>query len=543
MELAAAGAESSLREGNLEAAGAHYRAALLEAWMLRGALAAADGKGTEAREAFREASLLLAAAVERDPRDLVARRRLAQAQVAAGDAEEAARTLEAGRAAAPDDLELLYALGAAYLRVGKAEAAAPLFAELARHRPLPQTHVLIGRTYRDAGQYARARAELEAALAQDPRARRAHYYLGMVTLAESGTARLDQAIAEFRAELALEPGDPLANLQLGMALAEERRCAEALGPLEAAAAATPPQGLTLYYLGRCQLALERPAEACSSLGAAADMARARKADPAIVRAILVQLGPALRGAGRKQEADAVFAELARLSARGAETERETMARYLADVPDPEAAGMPGVPLAEASRFAGLPAGERAALAARLTPVLARAYLNLGIMEVQGERFAEAALLLEKAAAVDADFPGVQRSLGVAYFNAKAFDKAAPTLRRALAEGAADADVRRMLVLALLNTDAFDEAAGLLRSDPRLVQDPALQLACGLALMRGGRPADAVEHLAAAARLAPGDGNVRYALGRAYQALGRTEEAEREFEVVRRLAGEGRPDPP
>ena len=54
-------------------------------------------------------------------------------------------------------------------------------------RPIPQTHVLIGRAYRDAGEYERARAELQRPLAQDPGVRRAHYYLGMVALADAKT--------------------------------------------------------------------------------------------------------------------------------------------------------------------------------------------------------------------------------------------------------------------------------------------------------------------------------------------------------------------
>ena len=52
--------------------------------------------------------------------------------------------------------------------------------------------------------------------------RRAHYYLGMVTLADARTGpdRLAQASAEFREELKLAPEDPLTNDQLGLALLE-----------------------------------------------------------------------------------------------------------------------------------------------------------------------------------------------------------------------------------------------------------------------------------------------------------------------------------
>ena len=58
----------------------------------------------------------------------------------------------------------------------------------------------------------------------------------------------------------------------------------------------------------------------------------------------------------------------------------------------------------------------------MSAALARAYLNLGVMQAQAERFARAAEMFEKAAAVDPDFPQVQSSLGVAYFNARQFDE-------------------------------------------------------------------------------------------------------------------------
>jgi Flp pilus assembly protein TadD len=44
----------------------------------------------------------------------------------------------------------------------------------------------------------------------------------------------------------------------------------------------------------------------------------------------------------------------------------------------------------------------------------------------------------------------------------------------------------------------------------------------------------VEHLEAAARLAPEDANAHYQLGRAYTKLGRSEDAQRQFELVRQI---------
>jgi Flp pilus assembly protein TadD len=57
---------------------------------------------------------------------------------------------------------------------------------------------------------------------------------------------------------------------------------------------------------------------------------------------------------------------------------------------------------------------------------------------------------------------------------------------------------------------------------------------GKILLANGSSADAVAHLEMAARLSPEDANIHYQLGQAYQRLGRTELATREFETFQKL---------
>src|SRR5258708_30498771 len=121
------------------------------------------------------ATEILTRLARKNPKDVQTRWLLAQALVAKGQPDQALRELEEARAIAPGDLELAFAQAGAYLGLKKPELAARLFALIVESRPLPQTHVLIGRTYRDFGDHERARAELRAALKQDPRVRRAHY--------------------------------------------------------------------------------------------------------------------------------------------------------------------------------------------------------------------------------------------------------------------------------------------------------------------------------------------------------------------------------
>jgi tetratricopeptide (TPR) repeat protein len=380
-----------------------------------------------------------------------------------------------------DGAEIAFALARAHLAAGRSAPAGRLFAAVARERPIPQTHVLIGRTWREHGQYAQARAALTEALRLDPQVRRAHLELGLLALAELGRGGIDQAVAEFKAETRLAPDDPVASLELGVALVQHERFAEALPLLEAIASSNPPQARTLAYLGRAQLGLDRPREAAVALQRALDAAVAQGANRPALLAIHLRLGQALQRLGRRDEAATHFAESQRLSQQGTDAEREQLARYLSSPADD--------PSADAA-IAGLRGSSLVAIERRLIAALARSYLNLGVLEAQRERFDAAADLLEKAASLDPDFPQVQSALGVALFNARRYDLAIAPLGRAVAAEPSNLGLKRMLAMTLLDAGEFARAAGLLRDDPGLHADPALLFAYGLALVKSDRAAEA-----------------------------------------------------
>src|SRR5262249_40148788 len=151
-----------------------------------------------------------------------------------------------------------------------------------------------------AGEYARARSALAAALRQDPKVRHAHYYLGMVAVLDQGVAGLPEAIREFRQELILVPADAVTRVRLGMALVEAQQPGEAV-PLLSAETSSP---LAQLYLGRALLALERPAEAADALKRAAQ--QTAPGDTKLGN-IEYQLGLALRALGDTAAAAEHFA--------------------------------------------------------------------------------------------------------------------------------------------------------------------------------------------------------------------------------------------
>jgi len=517
LDRAIARGEQSLRESDLAEAGRHYRQALFEGHWLLGSLDRLEDHLPEARAAFEAAcrviednararrslalvllqlgefpaaESLLRELLRQDPNDLASRQLLAQALVSSGRRAEAVQELEQARAVAPGDLELAFALARSYLALGAVDRAAPVFAEVLRARPIPQSHLLIGRSYRDFGSFDLARTQLRSALALDPQLRRAHYELGMTALKESGRAGMVEAIAHFNAELEHSPQDPQVNLELGVALVESQRHAEALGPLEIAARSQPADARTIGYLGRAQLGSGRADLAAPLLRRALELAGQQGANAPALRAIHLQLGEALRSLGQKDEAQGHFDAAQGLSAQGAEAERAQMARYLVGDGGAENATASLAPPVELSPLSELGPAEREGLRRRVGTALGRSYLNLGILEAQGQQFDAAAELLSQAAELDPELPRVQASLGIAYFNAKQYEKATTALARALEESPQEAGLRRLLALSWLNRGFHARAAELLKDDPELGTDPSLQFAYGMALVRSDRAAEA-----------------------------------------------------
>jgi tetratricopeptide (TPR) repeat protein len=555
LERTIAAAEESLRVDERQLAESRYRTALQQGWMIVGALEASDGRMAEARAAFERASAsavdnrapLLAVAIvslqlaEAEsairiltrmtisaPHDVEIRRTLAQALIAAGKPLEAVQELEAAHAAAAENVELTFALASGYLRIKKVDDGERLMASVAAARPIPETFVLIGRTYRDFGYYERARAELRRALKMNPRIPRAHYYLAGTALMEEGVARIDEAISEFRQELEIAPNDPMATSRLAMALVEARRYEEALPLLDRTAQRDSSSADLWLYLGRCQLGLQRAPAAVSSFRRALELSgpQQKPADAtreARLRTIYYQLGNALRQTGAASEADQAFAEAQRLSARRTDADREGLAQYMADARDSAAGPQPIV--IDTSEIAPLTAAQRKEVDARVRATLARAYLNLGVMQAQADRPVRAAELLAQAADVSPAFPQVQYSLGVAYFNSQQYSAAAAALDRALATDPANADARRMLALASLNAEDYSKAAELLRDDPARSSNPSLQYAYGLALVRSGQQDAAEKIFSALLADHPDVAELNVVLGQAYAAQGDFEQAQ------------------
>ncbi len=525
LERAIAGAEAALHDNELQIAESRYRAALLEGLLLLGSLSIEGDDLAAAKTAFDEAARvavetrrpltslalvrlelgetaaaldLLREIVVGSPADLEARRLLARALAASDRLDEAVHELEQSRALAPDDLEILFQLATAYLRQERPEAAEPLFAELTEKRPIPQAWILIGRVQRDFGYYDRAREALEKALELDPRVRRAHYYLGTIDLLDQGRGMLEEAMANFEAELVLAPEDPMSNLYLGIGLVESRRHEEALPRLETASRLGASQRDAFQFLGRSYLALGRPREAVGALRKALELAGASAVETpegvyvdlgeSQIASIHYQLALALRRSGDEEAARVHFEASKQSSAKVAESSRQILRRYLEGETRTTTADAGS--LLGGSPLAALSPERRREMQAQIRTALAQCYLNLGVLLSRAAQPARAAELFARGADLEPDFPRLQYSLGAAWFNAGRFDLATGPLARALAASPADAELRRMLALARLSAGEYAAAVELLREDPERASNRSLEYAYGLALVRSGRASEA-----------------------------------------------------
>ena len=231
----------------------------------------------------------------------------------------------------------------------------------------------------------RARAELRAALKQDPRVRRAHYYLGMVALDGEGPGRGgrgDRGVpgrARDRARRsAREPGAGRGARR--SASASRKRCPRSRPP----PARSRRRRARFAYLGRAQLGLgsagARPRPRLSARAGAGRARRGRTGRRCC--AIHLQLGQALQRLGRDGGGgDALRRVAAAVRRRGRTTSASSSPATWPTRPTDAAEPAADHGARRCRRRSG------SALQRRVMAALARSYLNLGVLQAQGERFA------------------------------------------------------------------------------------------------------------------------------------------------------------
>jgi tetratricopeptide (TPR) repeat protein len=453
-------------------------------------------------------------------------------------------------AANPNDDQALNSRAVARMRLGRYQEAYQDMRRAVELKPGDSDYQTnLGYVLWKLGRAEEAVNAERAALKLNPKNNNAHYHLGRFLLRIGQRKDLNEAIAELRKTLELDPRQYEARFELIAGYRELGNLAEAAAQLDVLQDSRPTDPRVFYVTAL--LDTDR-----KDLNAAVkNFNEAIKRDPTLYAA-WQDLGILYVKANRWTDAANAFAELAR---------RQPSAV--------DAAYFYALALFNTNKTPEAEAEVRRAL--RLDAGAVEAHTLLGIiLASRGKANAEAAESLSQAVALNPNNFDAQFYLGRVQYALKDYASAVKSFRAAVSLNPRHAEARfflgTTLELAGDSNAAISEYQALITADPNSVMG---QLGLGAMLVKQGKLDDAVVTLQRAVQLDPKEFEAHWALGRAlalkeryadalqsfqnavslepnrsdahyqlglvFRRLGRTEEANREFAIVERLNREFR----
>ena len=170
--------------------------------------------------------------------------------------------------------------------------------------------------------------------------------------------------------------------------------------------------------------------------------------------------------------------------------------------------------------------------------VAASHLLKGQRLLSAYEFEASLIELEAAAKLDSRLPRLQYSLGLALLKLGRYDRAIIAFEAELAGTPRDFSTLYYLAYAHEGDGGLDAALERIRQALKLApQSAEADALAGKILTKEDRPGEALAYLEKAVKSDPFDPKKRYLLARAYQSLGRREDADREFAEVHRLKGD------
>jgi len=213
-------------------------------------------------EAIRGLSQALAA----NPADAPVRAMLGMAYFSSDAFAPAAHTFTPLGARGMQDSLVGYAWAMSLARTGDVKTAAEVLAQFEKGKLSNDAVMLVGQLWTEIGDYGRAVAAFHRVLDSDPSFPKAHLAAGE---ADVRWEHWPEAAGEFKAELALAPGDPEAKYNLGFVYTQESKTDEALDLFEEVIAADPDYANAQYQVGKILLDRGKLEDAIAHLEAAA----------------------------------------------------------------------------------------------------------------------------------------------------------------------------------------------------------------------------------------------------------------------------------
>jgi Flp pilus assembly protein TadD len=403
---------------------------------------------TIAADDLQKAMRLAQEAVTRAPRNASAHLALGRVLLLNKENLQAKKQMEAAVA-----LDANYADGLALARADltlKEEAqAATIFHEMLKgFGDTAQLHMDIGLQYAETDYSEQAEEEFKKAIAENNKLPGAHYSLGAAYLQNMGEMNFSKAAAEFRKELEISPNDILSHSQLGYIAMKQHDFAEAETQLLRANALAPQDPDIDLMLGQLYIEMNQPAKAEAALRRSIELTRDLSRNNYQVQRAHYLLARVLMKSGKVEEArQQIQISNGLLQQMDKAKQGKPIGAAQAETPEP-------LPSTEMSRPAVINAQElqqAKAVEAKLAPVIADSYNNLGVISAIHKDYKQATTYFQDTAKWAPDLDGLDLNWGRAAFLAAQYQQAIPPLQRYLASHPGDESARSMLTTSLDRT--------------------------------------------------------------------------------------------
>jgi tetratricopeptide (TPR) repeat protein len=416
----------------------------------------------------------------------------------------------------------LYADGFAELQRGNLARAIELLRQGASRDPLvAEAGVESGALGRAAaalrdGVLERAAEHIAVAIELAPDRSEPHRIQGVILLANRES---ELAVASFNTAIKMNPRDERARLALADAFIASDRLPAAREALQALLTLSPSSGRARYKLGLVYQRQGLYPDAIRELTAAAAL------KPLLgLNSVYQTIGALARSQQQYDDAITAFSHRVDLIPNDAGAHHELGEMYFRQGRQTEA-------LAEFTA------------AVMLDPKRVDSHVAIGQVHLRGSNFADAVTAARRAVALDDSHREARYVLATSLVRTGNVDEGRRELEiyqrlqtEATAARSRQLDIeglRRDASVSIVNGE-FAKAVGLLRQAlERDVNSAQSRLELGFALLKAGQPAEAVEHLTAAAATDDSEEAHEY-LSEAYATLGRRGDAERERAIAARM---------
>ncbi len=187
---------------------------------------------------------------------------LADCYLRMGQNKDVIQLLQADAESHPDDLAIAYLLGTALIRDKQVDKGQVLVDRILRNGDSAEARLMLGTAKMGAADFSGARDDLAKAVALNPNLPEVHV---LYAQALQVTGDPDEALKQFKAELANDPYNYQSNLQIGAMLRQEQKYDEAKKYLTTALKSRPGDLAVRYQLATIALAEGRLEEARKDL--------------------------------------------------------------------------------------------------------------------------------------------------------------------------------------------------------------------------------------------------------------------------------------